>query len=280
MENINLALYSYGWNNTLSMEEKLKKAAEMGYAGVEYAGGYGGVDAAEMQRLLAKYNLKALSSHVGMDAIARDLPFLKEVGAQFAIVPGFPFSTHEEAKECARLLNENGQLAAPYGIKVGYHNHTSEFFVVDGKPLLDTVIENTDPALVGIELDCGWASAAGIDPAAYIAKYAGRFIAIHVKENSKVTGPDKPHSPKDEQPQWKIGPDGKPIIPEEVMRHFEELMKMNVPTGQGIVDWKAVKAAAEAQGCHAFIVEREYSYDGKERVDCLQEDVNWLKANL
>lgn len=280
MDHINLALYSYGWDNQLSMEEKLRLAHEMGYAGVEFAGGYGGVSAEDMKAMLAKYQLKAISSHVGLAAIAADLPYLQAIGAQFAIVPMHPFADHAETLEFAAQLNEVGKLAAQYGIKVGYHNHTQEFYVVDGKPLLDLLIENTDPAYVGIELDCGWATAAGIDAAAYISKYAGRFFAIHVKENSKVTGVEKPRSAHEKQPEWKIGPDGKPIIPPEVMAHFAELMKLNVPTGQGIVDWKAVRAAAEAQGCKAFIVEREYSYDGKDRVDCLKEDIDWLKANV
>lgn len=280
MENINLALYSYGWDNQLSMQDKLRLAHEMGYTGVEFAGGYGGVSAQDMKALLAQYQLKAISSHVGLAAIPGDLPYLQAIGAQFAIVPMHPFATQEETLEFAAQLNEAGKLAAQYGIKVGYHNHTQEFYVVDGKPLMDLLIESTDPAYVGIELDCGWATAAGIDPAAYISKYAGRFFAIHVKENSKVTGAEKPRSAHEKQPEWKMGPDGKPIIPPEVMAHFAELMKMNVPTGQGIVDWKAIHAAAQAQGCQAFIVEREYSYDGKDRVDCLKEDINWLKANV
>jgi sugar phosphate isomerase/epimerase len=157
----------------------------------------------------------------------------------------------------------------------------SEFWVDEGRPLLDYVIEHTDPEFVGIELDCGWASAAGIDPAEYIIKHAGRIMAVHVKENGKVTGPDKPKSPKDPQPEFKLDENGRPVIPEEIMKHFRELMRTNVPTGTGIVDWKAVKAAADAQGCRAYIVEREHSYnDPQDRVQCLREDFEYLKKNV
>jgi len=56
---------------------------------------------------------------------------------------------------------------------------------------------------------------------------------------------------------------------------------MNVPTGQGIVDWKAVKAAADGQGCWYYIVEREYSYNvPPDRVACLREDFEYLKNNV
>ena len=76
--------------------------------------------------------------------------------------------------------------------------------------------------------------------------------------------------------------DGKPIIPPEFKRMMEEREKLNVPTGTGIVDWKAVKAAADAQwdGEVLYVVEREASYGGKDRVTCLAEDLAWLKENL
>ena len=58
----------------------------------------------------------------------------------------------------------------------------------EGKYLLDWVIENTDPETVAFEIDCGWASAAGVVPQEYIQKHAGRIAAIHIKENNAVIG--------------------------------------------------------------------------------------------
>jgi len=283
MDKIYLALYSYGMDSGLSMEEKLQKTAEIGYVGVEFAGGYGGVSAQEMKKLLLKYRLDGISSHVSMDGISENLPYMAEIGGKMIIVPGYPFATKEEAIECAELLNEKGKEAQKYGIKIGYHNHTSEFYLDEGKPLLDYVIENTDPAYVSFQLDCGWASAAGIDPVEYINKHAGRFIAIHVKENNAVIGPEKPRSAKEPQrrPSFKLDENGKPIIPEEFKKMMEERGKLNGPTGSGIVDWKAVKAAADAQGCIAYIVEREWSYNvPPDRIQCLKEDFEYLKNNV
>lgn len=283
MDNINLALYSFGFDSPLPMDEKLRITADIGFAGVEFAGGYGGVDAAGMKKLLKQYNLAAVSSHVQAASVAENLPFMAEVGGKMLVVPGYPFSTKAEAVECAEMLNKAGREAAKYGIRVGYHNHTGEFWVDEGRPLLDYIIEYSDPALVSIQLDCGWASAAGIDPVAYINAHAGRIIAVHVKENNAVIGPDRPRSPKEERehPMFKLDEQGRPIIPPEILKKFEEIGKMNAPTGQGIVDWKAVKAAADAQGCLAYIVEREWSYNvPPDRVQCLREDFAYLKNNL
>lgn len=282
MDKIYLQLYSFGHECTLSMEEKLKATAEIGYAGVEFAG-YGDLSATEMKALLQKYDLEAVSSHVGANAIVENLPYMAELGAKMMFVPSHPFANKAEALEFAELLNKLGKEASKYGMKIGFHNHTSEFFVDEGKPILDYVIENTDPEYVSFELDCGWASAAGLNPVEYINKHAGRFIAVHVKENSKVFGPDKPRSAKEEfkRPDWKLDENGRPIIPDEIKKMFEERMKSDVPTGTGIVDWKAVKAAAEAQGCHTFIVEREWSYnEPQDRIQCLREDFTYLKNNI
>ncbi len=48
------------------------------------------------------------------------------------------------------------------------------------------------------------------------------------------------------------------------------------------MDWKAVKAAADAQWDDEvlYVVEREANYGGKDRVTCLAEDLAWLKENL
>jgi hypothetical protein len=62
---------------------------------------------------------------------------------------------------------------------------------------------------------------------------------------------------------------------------MKERDKLNVPTGSGIVDWKAIKAAADAQREGViYVVEREANYGDKDRISCLKEDVAWLKANV
>lgn len=282
MDKVYLQVYSFGMDCPLTLPEKLQKASEMGYAGVEFAGSdYGKLSADEMKALLKKYNLDAVSSHVHLDTFAKDLPYLAEIGAKYMIEPMAPFATKAEALELAAELNKFGKEAAKYGMKVGYHNHTMEFYKDEGKYLLDYLIENTDPENVVFELDCGWASAAGVNPVEYINKYAGRFVAVHVKENNAVIGAEKPRSSKDPMPKFELDENGKPIIPEEFKTAWAAREKLNVATGSGIVDWKAVKAAADAQGCKIYIVEREANYNNPpDRLACLQADVNYLKKNV
>ena len=281
MENVNLQLYSFGFDCPLSLLEKIKAAGEMGYSGVEFARGYEEIPVEEVQKALDEAGVKAVSAHVAFNFMEQDLPYLAKLGVKYVACPMAAFNTIEEAKETAEDLNKFGQLAKQYGITIGYHNHTGEFYQVDGKYLMDVLVENTDPENVAFEIDCGWASAAGIDPVAYIQQHAGRIAAIHIKENGAVIGADKPASRYDPPMKFELDADGKPIIPPEIQKMFQEREKLNVPQGTGIVDWKAVKAAADAQRDGVlYVVEREASYGGKDRITCLKEDIAWLKENL
>ena len=283
MNNINLQLFSFGFENELSLLDKIKCSGEMGYSGVELAGGYEELPVEDVQKALEEAGVKAVSAHVAFEFMEQDLPYLAKLGVKFVACPMTAFNTAEEAKEVAEELNKFGQLAKQYGITIGYHNHTGEFYVDEGKYLMDWVIENTDPETVAFEIDCGWASAAGIDPVEYIQKHAGRIAAIHIKENGGIIGADKPesrHAPA-EHPKFELDEKGKPIFPPEVLKMFEERDKLNVAQGTGIVDWKAVKAAADAQRDDVlYVVEREANYGGKDRITCLKEDIAWLKENL
>ena len=281
MENVNLQLYSFGFDCPLSLLEKIKAAGEMGYSGVEFARGYEEIPVEDVQKALDEAGVKAVSAHVAFNFMEQDLPYLAKLGVKYVACPMAAFNTIEEAKETAEDLNKFGQLAKQYGITIGYHNHTGEFYQVDGKYLMDVLMENTDPETVAFEIDCGWASAAGIDPVAYIQQHAGRIAAIHIKENGAVIGADKPASRYDPPMKFELDADGKPIVPPEFIKMMQEREKLNVPQGTGIVDWKAVKAAADAQRDGVlYVVEREASYGGKDRISCLKEDIAWLKENL
>lgn len=281
MENVNLQLYSFGFDCPLSLLEKIKAAGEMGYSGVEFARGYEEIPVEEVQKALDEAGVKAVSAHVAFNFMEQDLPYLAKLGVKYVACPMAAFNTIEEAKETAEDLNKFGQLAKQYGITIGFHNHTGEFYQVDGKYLMDVLMENTDPETVAFEIDCGWASAAGIDPVAYIQQHAGRIAAIHIKENGAVIGADKPASRYDPPMKFELDADGKPIVPPEFIKMMQEREKLNVPQGTGIVDWKAVKAAADAQRDGVlYVVEREASYGGKDRITCLKEDIAWLKENL
>ena len=101
MNNINLQIYPFGFDCGLSFLDKIRKAAELGYAGVELVREYEGIPAEDVVKVLEETGIKAVSAHVGLDAIEQDLPYLAKLGVRYVACPNAPFNTAEEAKELA-----------------------------------------------------------------------------------------------------------------------------------------------------------------------------------
>ena len=268
-----IQLYSIKDETAKDFVGALKRIAEIGYTGVEFAGNYGGMSAGELKKFLADLGLEPLSAHIRSDQVAANLDYAVELGLKYIIDPMYNMETYEDAAAFTKILNETGKLCKDKGIIFGYHNHRHEFLECKDGTLMDTLLINTDPDLVCFQLDAGWATCAGCDVPAFLNKYAGRFKMIHVKECSTVAGaekvPDFSKFPKDEE--------GRPQIPPEVLKQWREQSKWNVAAGKGIIDWHVVRDAALAQGAEAFIVEREYDYAG-DIFKCVEEDCVFLKS--
>ena len=243
-----IQLYSLNKEAEADFEGTLKKIAAMGYTGIEFAGFFGNKSASELKKFMAELGLEALSTHTVSENVPEILDYAAELGVKYIIDPWASIYTYDETMAFCEVLNKTGKLCKDRGIIFGYHNHAHEF--IEGKDgyLLETMILNTDPAMVGIQLDVGWTVYAGADAVGFLKKYPGRFKLIHVKECSKARGPQGP----DEGNGW------------------------NVKAGTGIIDWVSVRDAAIASGAEAFIVEREFDYLG-DIFKCVEEDCDFLR---
>lgn len=272
MEKLYLQLYSLG-KEMQNMPNALKKVSEIGYAGVEFAGSYyGDMNAVELKTMLDDLNLEALSSHVSLDKVENDVELVAAIGAKYMICPMGQFTNREEGLKIAEALNKAGELCKKHGLKYGYHNHTQEFAKDGDDYLLDILIQNTDPSLVVFQLDVGWTTAAGLNAPEYIKKNAGRFEMIHAKEAGKVIGVQPPI----DFSKIKMGPEGL-IIPPDIMKQIDEDRRMNYPQGTGVVNWKAIKSEADAQGAKAYVVEREWDYLD-DIFACVKADYEFMKT--
>ena len=193
---IGIGTYSFGGIESYlglgpSLLEKLQKAKTLGYDFVELLPSDLEYETDDIKKWLEETGLTVSSIHA--EPTEEVVKKMAALGAEAVIWAGSPFNSTEEAIELAHQLDEMAEMAAPYGIKIGYHNHSQEFYVDQGKPILETVIENSSKCF--FQLDCGWAMNAGTWPPSFIRRYKNRFIAIHVKENCRVAGPGpKPRS--------------------------------------------------------------------------------------
>lgn len=257
----------------------------LGYLDMTHRAGYAGIELfncpyteytpKEFKAVLADYDLTAISGHVTVEDTDFMLDYLPETGAKFMVNPGLHVASKEDAYAKAALLNELGRKAKSVGLRYGYHNHNNDFDVYDGESVIDIFLRETDPELVTFELDAAWAWRAGVNAAEFINAHAGRFDLIHVKETSRVLGPEDDLKPL--FAKAKRGPDGRPIFTPELAAIFEEHRKINCKLGAGIINMPEIRKAADAQGAKAYIVEREYAYTG-DNFTTILEDRQYLET--
>ncbi len=124
----------------------------------------------------------------------------------------------------ARFLNRAGERAAAAGLRFAYHNHAVELGEVEpGRSGLAVLLEETDPAQVGFEIDLCWTVAGGADPRALFAAHPGRFPLCHAKDTD-ARGED-------------------------------------LDVGTGTIDFDAILADAERAGLEHVFVERDQEVD-------------------
>jgi sugar phosphate isomerase/epimerase len=167
----------------------LRRVGETEFDGVEFAG-FGETSPREAADVLESVGLDAAGAHVGIDALEGDLDDVCEtcaaLGCERVVVPFLGeenFETQTAVRETAGRLSALATRLRDRGLELGYHNHDHEFvdFADDDRNAFELLIEATDDSLC-IELDVGWATAAGHDPVALLERLEGRVPLVHIKD--------------------------------------------------------------------------------------------------
>ncbi len=272
--------------------EKFQTIRDLGFTSVELLPVDLDNDVEDIKKWLKETGLTVTSVHA--EPTEEIVKKMAALGGKAVIWAGTPFCNKEEAIEVAHLLDEMAEMAEPYGIKIGYHNHSQEFYVDEGKCLLEHLLDNSTKCFS--QLDCGWAQNGGMYPPYFIRKYKNRIVSIHVKENSRVQGPGGvPASRREAQQTGGGNPFAKAAevsLEErqkildgftaqqnspEGKKRFEVQCKMGAPESN--MDWKEIKKALDEQDFEAFwVVEREGFYADHDQ--CLKDDCAWLMENI
>lgn len=187
----------------------LAEIAAIGYREVELFGLGGedqgdkplfGLTAKEFAAALEDLGLRAPMAHIwgGAMNIAEIADLVGQVGVRHLVVPMAPefvsiengqfrmlgVTGRSQLDAIAERLNRQGELAKASGMGFGYHNHQMEFADLGDENAFDYLFAQADAELVKIELDIGWALFAGIDPLQVLKRYAGRIIAVHLKDHA------------------------------------------------------------------------------------------------
>jgi sugar phosphate isomerase/epimerase len=173
-----------------------------------------------------------------------------QIGVLLAVINGL---TLDDWKWNAEQFNKLGEQVKKAGLQLGYHNHNFEWRTYGGVSGYDEFLRLTDPGLVKLELDCGWATVAGQDPAAYLMKYPERYSLLHVKDFRKGFTPCTTLMGKDP---------GAPV-PTEL--------------GRGAIDYRRVFAAAEKAQIRALFVEQEPPFTEMPALEAIRVDYEYIK---
>ncbi len=194
---VGLQLYSFRKQGETDFAGAVKKAAEIGFSGVEFAG-YGpyGDKPAELRKILDDAGLKAFGTHTGYnlvmpDQIQKTIDFHKTIGCPYMIVPWIEPKQMENKDGClkvAEILTRASETAQAAGLNVGYHAHGGDFTKIDGELTAWEVLFDHTPKAFIHQIDFGNCLGGGGDPYKLIERYPGRSLSVHLKEHGGPQG--------------------------------------------------------------------------------------------
>ncbi|MCK5802825.1 MAG: sugar phosphate isomerase/epimerase [Lentisphaeria bacterium] len=200
MARVPIGLEMYSVRNEFAEKplETLQAVANMGYAGVEFAGARNHT-AEEYKEMLDQTGLVCCGWHtpfplVRDDELEETIRFNRIVGNKHVIVPGIPGNLRETREDWLKMAGFFDELAAklaPHGMKTGYHNHNIEFAELGGEKPWDTFFGNTGPEVI-MQLDMGNALSGGADVIQLLKTYTGRCQTVHLKPYSVTLGTEDP----------------------------------------------------------------------------------------
>ncbi|GIN71225.1 sugar phosphate isomerase [Bacillus sp. J14TS2] len=181
-------MYSLREESAQDFAGTLKKVAELGYDGVEFAG-YGGLPVQEVREILDEVGLQAASSHVPAADLKNDLAKVIEeqkiLGSKYIVCPFLmPDERNEETyQSLLTFFSEVGEECRKAGLTFCYHNHDFELEKLsDGRTVLETIFDDVPSENIQTELDIYWLTKAGEQPAEWIKRYKGRTPLVHLKD--------------------------------------------------------------------------------------------------
>lgn len=214
--------------------QTMSMLADIGYTAIE---GYGPLytDPKATRAMMDQVGLSMPTGHFSVDAVEDTAAVLATADALDVEKIVVPYIAPEERPTdlagwqafAARLAAAAKPIVAA-GKKFGWHNHEFEFVTLEnGETPLEVIMAASDD--IGLELDLGWVMVAGHDPVEWINRYAGRIIAVHVKD---------------------IAAKGE-CLDEDGW----------ADVGHGVVDWQPIMAALSSAGVTRFVIEHDKPSD-------------------
>src|SRR5215813_8489000 len=192
MKRVPVGLELYSVRDELAKDPMgtVRAVAKMGYEVVEFYSPYYQWTpeyAKEVRKLLDDLGIRCLSTHnganaLGAEGIGKAIELNQIIGSKSIVMASAGRVTGLDGwKGVAERLSQASEKLKPLGMRAGFHNHKSEFVLLEGKRPMEVLAANT-PKEVTLQLDVGTCVEAGHDPVAWIKANPGRIRSIHLKE--------------------------------------------------------------------------------------------------
>lgn len=177
----------------------LNEVAKMGYTTVQVSG-MGTIDPELLKQICDSLGLKIVITHTDPNRILNDTKRVIEehniLGCDYIGIGSMPEKYRQahwlkrfaiDYKEPAKRIADSGKLLM-------YHNHAFEFEKLNGKRMIETLMEDFTPEEMGVTLDTYWVQAAGADVCQWLEILKDRLHCVHLKDmdvdkNSPIMAP-------------------------------------------------------------------------------------------
>jgi sugar phosphate isomerase/epimerase len=203
----------------------LKSIQQIGYTQIELYPVVYNHPATELKKIVADSGLGLVSAHFDYAGFQGKIDYAQQLGLKYMVCPMLPqdqWTSTAGFEKAADDFNRWGAQVQEAGMEFVFHNHCYEFKPQQGGLTgWETLMGNTDPTLVKLELDMYWLTQAGQKPGTVLGAYVDRVKLIHLKDRTEgaPTG-------------FEMGPGAE---------HFTEL-------GKGTIAWPRLLAQARRQG--------------------------------
>jgi len=225
--------------------------AEMGYKYLEFGGTYG-ESPSELKQFMDGIGLIPLAGGTSISAMLGDdlkqsIDGCLEMNKPYLVcywpwMDGGENPTMDQVKFAVDEMNKIGEACKRQGLRFAFHNHEKEFKVLDGQVIFDCILEETDPALVTMEVDLYWAHKGKADIGDYFKRYPGRFELVHIKDS-----------------------------------YESESMQSFACAGSGIIDFPDLLSYRKVAGFKHLIVEHDKPQPDNE-LECARSSIDYLNS--
>ena len=165
-------------------------------------------------------------------------------------MPGEARTSKEALLAFIDQANDIAAKLAKVGMKFTYHNHSFEFKRLEGKTLMDYLIEGFDKDNVSFVLDTYWVQHGGYDIRKMMERLAGRVDILHLKDMGACQGGEKGNVP-----------------------YITEI-------GNGNINFEDIIPLGEKIGVKDFVVEQDGNFATGNAMDSIKTSCDYIKANL